>query len=77
MKYEVLDVPQPEDCQRCVPCLRLRLMEIGFIQGQKIEVEDKKLGLWMINILSDNDEIMSRYALREEELNRICLKGVS
>jgi Fe2+ transport system protein FeoA len=77
MKYEVLDVPQPEDCQRCVPCLRLRLMEIGFIQGQKIEVEDKKLGLWMINILSDNDEITSRYALREEELNRICLKGVS
>jgi Fe2+ transport system protein FeoA len=52
-------------------------MEIGFIQGQKIEVEDKKLGLWMINILSDNDEIMSKYALREEELNRICLKGVS
>jgi Fe2+ transport system protein FeoA len=77
MKYEIIDIPQPENCERCVPCLRLRLMEMGFIQGQKIEVENKKLGLWIVNILTDKGEPSSRIALREEELNGICLRGVS
>lgn len=76
MKYEVLDVPQPENCERCTPCLRLRLMEMGFIAGEKIEIEDKRLGLWIVNILTENEEASSRVALRQEELDRICLKGV-
>jgi Fe2+ transport system protein FeoA len=76
MKYEVIDVPQPENCEKCTPCLRLRLMEMGFITGEKIEIEDKKLGLWVVNILSENEDTSSRVALRQEELDRICLKGV-
>jgi Fe2+ transport system protein FeoA len=76
MKYEVVDVPQPENCEKCVPCLRLRLMEMGLITGEKVEIEDKRGGLWIVNILSDNEEISSRVALRQEELDRICLKGV-
>ena len=55
MKYEVVDVPQSENCEKCVPCLRLRLMEMGFITGEKVEIEDKRLGLWIVNILSEND----------------------
>jgi Fe2+ transport system protein FeoA len=76
MKYEVVDVPQSENCEKCVPCLRLRLMEMGFITGEKVEIEDKRLGLWIVNILSENDDTSSRVALRQEELDRICLKGV-
>jgi Fe2+ transport system protein FeoA len=37
MKYEVVDIPQPENCEKCTPCLRLRLMEMGFITGERIE----------------------------------------
>lgn len=76
MKYEVVDVPQPENCEKCTPCLRLRLMEMGFISGEKIEIEDKRLGLWVVNILTENEETSSRVALRQEELDRICIKGV-
>ena len=76
MKYEIVDVPQPENCQKCVPCLRLRLMEMGFISGEKIEFGEKRLGLYTVNILSENDDISSVVALRQEELDRICLKGV-
>jgi Fe2+ transport system protein FeoA len=76
MKYEILDIPQPENCERCIPCLRLRLMEMGLITGEKIEIEDKRLGLWVVNILSENEDTSSRIALRQEELDRICLKGV-
>ena len=76
MKYIIEDVPQPENCQRCVPCLRLRLMEMGLVKGEKIEIENKRLGLWIVNILSDNDDSLSRIALRQEELDRVCLKGV-
>ena len=76
MKYEIIDVPEPENCDRCTPCLRLRLMEMGLISGERIEIEDKRLGLWIVNILSENDDSSSRVALRQEELDRICLKGV-
>lgn len=76
MKYEIIDVPQPENCEKCTPCLRLRLMEMGFIKGEKVEIEDRRLGLWIVNILSENDDTLSRVALRQEELDRICKKGV-
>ena len=76
MKYEVVDVPQSENCQNCVPCLRLRLMEMGFITWERIEFGERRLGLYMVNILSENDHISSVVALRQEELDRICLKGV-
>jgi Fe2+ transport system protein FeoA len=76
MKYEVVDVPQSENCEKCVPCLRLRLMEMGFITGERIEFGESRLGLYMVNILTENDHISSVIALRQEELDRICLKGV-
>jgi Fe2+ transport system protein FeoA len=76
MKYEILDIPQPENCERCTPCLRLRLMEMGFITGERIEFGESRLGLYMVNILTENDHISSVVALRQEELDRICLKGV-
>jgi Fe2+ transport system protein FeoA len=75
MKYEVVDVPQSENCQNCVPCMRLKLMDMGFIHGQEIEISDKKFGLYLVNILSDGGQIDSTIGLRQEELDIICLKG--
>ncbi len=74
--YNVIDIPQPENCEKCTPCLRLRMMELGLITGQKIEINDKRLGLWLVNILSDNDDVATTIALRPEELDRICLKEI-
>ena len=76
MKYEVVDVPQNNPCENCVPCMRLKLMDMGFIHGQEIEISDKKFGLYLVNILSDGGQIDSTIGLRHEELDRICLKGV-
>jgi len=76
MKYEIVDVPQNNPCENCVPCMRLRLMDMGFIQGQEIEISDKKFGLYLVNILSEGGQIDSTIGLRQEELDRICLKGV-
>ena len=76
MKYEVVDVPQNNPCKNCVPCMRLKLMEMGFIHGQEIEISDKKFGLYLVNILSDGGQTDSTIGLRQEELDRICLKGV-
>jgi Fe2+ transport system protein FeoA len=74
MVYEVIDVPQPVNCENCNPCLRIRLMELGFITGQKIELGKKRLGLYSVNILTNNGDVAQTIALREEELERICLK---
>jgi Fe2+ transport system protein FeoA len=74
MVYEVIDVPQPINCENCNPCLRIRLMELGFITGQKIELGKKRLGLYSVNVLSDNGDVTQTIALREEEFSRICLK---
>jgi hypothetical protein len=76
MIYEIIDIPEPENCQKCTPCLRLRMMEMGLIMGEKIEFGERKLGLYTVNILSDNGGISSVVALRQEELDRICMKGV-
>jgi len=75
MKYEVMDVPQSNPCENCTPCMRLKLMDMGFIDGQEIEISDKKFGLYLVNILSDGGQIDSTIGLRQEELDRICLKG--
>ena len=77
MKYEIIDVPESKNCLKCTPCLRLRLMEMGFINGEKIEFGKSRLGLYTVNILTDNDDISSVIALREEELNRLCLKEIN
>lgn len=74
MSYEVLDVPQSENCQNCTPCMRMRLMEMGFINGQEIEIEKKRLGLYVVHMLSDYGGVSQTFALRPEELGRICLK---
>jgi Fe2+ transport system protein FeoA len=74
--YKVIDVPQSNPCENCTPCMRLKLMEMGFICEQEIEISEKKLGLYLVNIISDGGQIDSTLALRQEELDRICLKGV-
>ena len=71
-----MDVPQNNPCENCTPCMRLKLMDMGFIDGQEIEISDKKFGLYLVNILSDGGQIDSTIGLRQEELDRICLKGV-
>ena len=72
--YDIIDVPQSEVCENCKPCLRLRLMDMGFITGQRIEIEKKRLGLWMVHLISNNGHVEQTFALRPEELDRICLK---
>jgi Fe2+ transport system protein FeoA len=76
MVYEIIDIPEPENCEKCIPCLRLRMMEMGFITGERIEFGERRLGLYTVNILSDNSDVSSVVALRQEELDRICMKGV-
>ena len=73
--YKVVDVPQNNPCENCTPCMRLKLMEMGFISEQEIEISEKKLGLYLVNIISNGGQIDSTVALRQEELDRICLKG--
>ena len=74
--YDVIDVPANDPCENCTPCLRLRLMDMGFIAGQKIEIEEKRLGLWIVNMVSENGNQEQTFAVRPEELDRICLKEI-
>jgi Fe2+ transport system protein FeoA len=73
--FTVEDVPQSEPCLNCTPCLRLRIMEMGIIPGEKIELENHRLGLWTVNILSDNNNIASTIAMRDEEMERIFVES--
>lgn len=73
--FTVEDVPQSEPCLNCTPCLRLRIMEMGIIPGEKIELEKHHLGLWTVNILTDNNNIASTIAMRDEEMERIFIES--
>jgi Fe2+ transport system protein FeoA len=72
--FTVKDVPQNEPCMDCSQCLRLRIMEMGIIPGEKIEFEKHHLGLWTVNILNDNNNITSTIAMRDEEMERIFVE---
>ena len=74
MHCEVIDVPQNDPCQHCTPCMRMKLMEIGFLEGQEIEVTEKIKGLFVVDMLSPNGNVEQTIALRKEELDRICYK---
>ena len=71
---KIKDVPQSSPCYSCTPCIRLRLMELGLLEGQKIELSKHSVGLWVVKILTDNGNISSTLALREEELDRILIE---
>ena len=43
---------QFDNCENCVPCMRLKLMEFGFIAGQDIEIQKKQWGLYVVNMIS-------------------------
>lgn len=70
----IKNVPQNVPCYNCHPCLRLRLMELGLIEGQKIELSKHSNGLWLINILGENGVVFSTLALRDEELERLSIE---
>ncbi len=74
--YKVLDVPQNIPCNQCNPCMRMKLMELGFIEGQEIEVEEKMSGMFIVNMLSVDGYVEQTVTLRKEELGRICLKEI-
>jgi Fe2+ transport system protein FeoA len=74
---KIKDVPQNSPCFECTPCMRLRLMELGLLEGQKIELSKHSVGLWVVKILTDNGNISSTLALREEELDRILIEDDS
>lgn len=74
MKCEVIDVPQNDPCQMCNPCIRMRMMEIGILAGAVLNVEEKMNGMYIVEILSENESVEQTFAMRKEELERICYK---
>lgn len=74
MRYEVIDVPQNDPCENCTPCMRMKLMELGFIFGQEIDITEKMNGLYVVDMLSECGSVEQTIALRKEELDRICYK---
>jgi Fe2+ transport system protein FeoA len=73
IEYNIIDVPQNNPCDDCNPCLRLRLLDMGFIPGQHIEVEETRFGLVLVHFKSDIGIHEQTIALRPEEFNRLCL----
>jgi Fe2+ transport system protein FeoA len=72
--FKIKDVPEGNPCQNCHTCLRLRIMELGMYSGEMIEIAGHRLGLWIVNILSDNGSILSKITMRDEEITRIILE---
>lgn len=71
--YTIEDISVGIPCENCNPCLRLRLMELGFIGGEKIQITGHRMGIWTIDVLSENNSVAYTIALRDEEADRVCL----
>ena len=71
--YVIDEVLVGTPCENCATCLRLKLMEMGFLRGEKIHLRGHKLGIWIIDILTSNDNVAYTLALRDDEAERVCL----
>ena len=69
--YKVIEVAEGSPCQNCTPCLRLRLMEMGFICGETVKVKNYQLGIYILSVLSHNGQECSTIAMRDDEASRI------
>jgi hypothetical protein len=49
-------------------------MELGMYTGELIEISEHRLGLWIVNILSDNGTVLSRVMMRDDAINKIVLE---
>lgn len=67
----ILDVPENIPCENCNSCLRIKLMEMGFLPGVKVRIDKHHQGNWILSTLSDNNLPEQRIALRDEEAGRI------
>jgi Fe2+ transport system protein FeoA len=74
--YQISDVVENNPCYNCKPCLRLRLMDLGFVPGQHIDVEETRFGLILVHFKSSIGIHEQTIALRSEEFNRLCVVGV-
>lgn len=74
--FKILDVPQKEPCEGCNPCMRIRLMEIGFIKDQEIKIKERMNGMYTIQTINKNGSVEQTIAVRKEELQRICFEKI-
>ena len=74
--YRVDDVTEGSPCQGCNPCLKLRLMELGFICGETVRVKKHQLGIYILSVLSYSGHECSTIALRDDETSRIKFEKI-
>ena len=48
---------------------------MGIMPGEKIKLEKHQLGLWKVNILSNNNNVVSSVAMRDEEIERVFIES--
>lgn len=71
--YKIISIPENNPCLNCIPCMRLRKMEIGLIPGEIITVENHTLGIWVIEIKGLG---LSKFALRDEEVLDVFIEEI-
>lgn len=71
--FTINQISEGAPCKNCSFCVRLRLLEMGLNHGDKFKVDNYLFGLWKLNILSENDKTVSSIALRDDEIERICV----
>lgn len=72
--FRIKDVPPPKQCDNCDNCVRLRIMEFGMYSGELIKISEHRLGLWIVSILDNNGNTLSKVMMRDEEISKIVLE---
>jgi Fe2+ transport system protein FeoA len=71
--FHISEIIGDDFCQKCDSCLKMRLIEMGVLKNEKIQIVDYSLGLWRVDILDEDDMKYSSLAFRDEELSKICV----
>lgn len=71
--YKIIALPPNNPCMNCMPCIRLRKMELGIIPGELIRIENHSLGIWIISFLNGSS---SQIAMRNDEVENIEIEEI-
>lgn len=74
--YRIKDIPQNVPCENCEVCLRMRLMEMGLMPGEKIMFKKFHNDMWLLNVLSESGHEINKIALRSDEFERIIMEEI-
>lgn len=77
VSYRILKLNEgfTNECSSCKNCLGLKLLEMGFFDGQKILIKEITNSMYTLSGLDEKNNSLQTIGIRENEIKKITTEG--